>query len=283
MSIVNHGLKELAATIETLEDEGNTITEISTSTGGSCSSHGLTAEFSIAIPLPISKHHGGDSVFDATEAVVREDGSVLVSFEGEITGHDIETASTNGALVQQSAGGKGELPPHRDPEALQKAYEECDTFVEMKRALGTDVTPEAVRQQMVKQGIHEVTEDDSAETECDSVQEVSIADTADTPAPGDSLEDGGQQGGTKSSEIFVSDGGFPSDLTVPELKEIVKSSESLYEVSKQLSTSLDETREMLKRLNLLDFVTGRLSTKGEQTVTDEEIDRRIRASSATQV
>lgn len=280
MSIVNHGLKRLATTIETLEDDGNTITEISTNTGNSCSSDCLTAEFSIVIPLPVSKHDGGYSVFDATEAVVREDGSVLVSFEGEITGHEIETASTNGALAQQSDGREGELPPHRDPEALQKAYEECDTFVEMKRALGTDVTPEAVRQQMVKQGIHEVTEDDSAETECDSEQELSIGDAS---APRDSPEDSVQHGSTRSLEVFVSDGGFPSDLTVPELKKIVKSSESLYEVSKQVSASLDETREMLKRLNLLDFVTGRLSTKGEQTVTDEEIDRRIRASNATQV
>ncbi|RDZ63830.1 hypothetical protein C5B90_11960 [Haloferax sp. Atlit-12N] len=47
------------------------------------------------------------------------------------------------------------VPAHRDPVRLREAYEACETFKEMTDALGVDVTPQTVRNQMIQHGIHE--------------------------------------------------------------------------------------------------------------------------------
>ncbi|MCO8265113.1 hypothetical protein NKF06_00565 [Haloferax sp. AB510] len=47
------------------------------------------------------------------------------------------------------------VPAHHDPVRLREAYEACETFKEMTDALGVDVTPQTVRNQMIQHGIHE--------------------------------------------------------------------------------------------------------------------------------
>jgi len=47
------------------------------------------------------------------------------------------------------------VPAHHDPVRLREAYETCETFKEMTDALGVDVTPQTVRNQMIQRGIHE--------------------------------------------------------------------------------------------------------------------------------
>ncbi|WP_336133659.1 hypothetical protein [Natronomonas amylolytica] len=278
MSTVSNRLKQLADTIESLENHGRPVTNISTSTGELCSNDGLNAQFSVKIPLPFqSGDDDGESAFTATEAELRKDGSVLVSFEGAITDQEIEAVSENERLDQQSGESSGSPSPHRDPESLREAYEQCDTFVEMKQTLGTDVTPEAVRQQMVKHGIHEVPEDDVSEASSD--QEKSREDSIMSP---DMVENNTQAKTNQSDEIFISDGGFPSNMTVEDLEHVVKSSRTLYEATQKLQVDQEEARKILKRLNLLDLVIGRLSTKEEQEVTSEEIERRINSSNILQ-
>jgi hypothetical protein len=311
MSTVSHGLKQLADTIETLENSGRPVSDITTHTDEVASDDGLTAEFSVQIPLPFAggDEDGGDSVFSPTAAEVAEDGTVQVSFEGRITDEDVESVRTTPAVEEGSrgVGGGGGVPPHRDPEALEAAYEQCDTFVEMKRALGTDVTPEAVRQQMVKHGIHEVPDgsesryaDETAQEEQapeepeleppeeskerapersdDTERDEAAADSEDSPSELAERPQAEPSQPTQSTEVFVSDGGLQADLTVEELKEVVQTSRTLYEAAQELRVGREEARDMLDRLDLLDLVTGRLSTKDERTVTSEEIDRRIRSS-----
>jgi len=202
---------------------------------------------------------------------------------------------------------RGQVPPHRDPDALQEAYEQCDTFAEMKRALGTDVTPEAVRQQMVKHGIHEVPDEsghqiaDENEREAKPTANAQSSSAEDTKErPPDSSDDSGesesidgseespavseessQTDAAPSTEVVVSDGGFQADFTVEEIQNIVQSSQTLHEATQKLHVDREEAREMLKHLDLLDLVTGRLSTKSERQVTSEEIERRIRSSNLT--
>ncbi|MFT4885629.1 MAG: hypothetical protein ACI8U4_003155, partial [Natronomonas sp.] len=180
-------------------------------------------------------------------------------------------------LEQQSEEADTGPPPHRDPDALREAYEQNDTFVEMQRALGSDVTPEAVRQQMVKHGIHEITEEKPSETDGESEQSQDSSTSSVEVS-----EDTRQAESSQTGKVFVSDGGFPADLTVDDLKDVVQSSNTLYEATQRLDTDLEEARDGLKRLNLLDLVKGRLSTCDEQTVTGEEIDRRIRSSGLVQ-
>lgn len=296
MNTVSQGLKLLADAIEKLEQNGHPVTDITTNTDGLEPENDLTAEFSVEVPLPFAEgsEESGSSIFTAKAAEVRQDGSVHVSFEGEITDKDIWTSGHTDRLEQQSRIPEGRLPPHRDPDALQEAYEKCDTFVEMKRALGADVTPEAVRQQMVKHGIHEVPTEDSPEPPDEDVSEVPEGShidsnngskrtevTSDSTASPEMPEESTQTDPSQPTEAIISDGGYPTDLTVEELKEIIKSSQTLYEATQQLGVDRGEAREMLNRLNLLDLVTGRLQTKDERTVTSEEIDRRIHSSNIT--
>jgi hypothetical protein len=278
MSTLSHRLKELAVTIEALENNGTPVTDVTTNSAEIESGKGLVAALSITIPLPLRYGGNSESAFSATEAEVTEDGSILVSFEGEITDQELEVMTANHHLDEQSEEADTGPPPHRDPDALQEAYEQNDTFVEMQRALGSDVTPEAVRQQMVKHGIHEIAEEKPSETDGESEQSEGSSTSSVEVS-----EDTRQAESSQTAKVFVSDGGFPADLTVDDLKNVVQSSNTLYEATKQLDTDLEEARNVLKRLNLLDLVTGRLSKCGEKTVTGEEIDRRIRSSGLVQV
>jgi hypothetical protein len=131
---------------------------------------------------------------------------------------------------------------------------------------------------MIKHGIHEITEEKPSETDGESEQSEDSSTSSVEVS-----EDTRQAGSSQTAKVFVSDGGFPADLTVDDLKDVVQSSHTLYEATQRLDTDLEEAREMLKRLNLLDLVTGRLSACDEQTVTGAEIDRRIRSSGLVQV
>lgn len=321
MSPVSQRLQQLTQLIESLETNGTPVTEVSTSTAeprsstDSSSGPGLSAQFDVELPLPIGGDETPDktSTFHATEATVTDDGSVVVSYEGEITNGDLGVSSSHEGLDRRGRE-MGGLEPHRDTEALREAYQQCDTFVEMKRALGTDVTPEAVRQQMVKHGIHEVPDDsdtdearhqDAGGSDSETSSEPQSTDEANSK-DGDTVaveavssdavtkEDSDASGetdsesvaepthvdSTLSEEVFVSDGGLPVDLTIEELTEVLETSVTLFEASKRLSVEQEEAREFLKRMNLLDLVSGRLSDRGKQTVTRAEVTRRIRDADA---
>ncbi|WP_148414999.1 hypothetical protein [Haloferax sp. KTX1] len=75
------------------------------------------------------------------------------------------------------------VPAHHDPVRLREAYEACETFKEMTAALGVDVTPQTVRNQMIQRGIHEP-ESYGPSTETASSSRASDAgDEARTPEP----------------------------------------------------------------------------------------------------
>jgi len=67
-------------------------------------------------------------------------------------------------------------------------------------------------------------------------------------------------------------------VTVPEVREAIASSTTLYETCKRLDLDRDTATRILQELNLLDLVTGRLATTAEREVPETEIDARIRAA-----
>lgn len=84
---------------------------------------------------------------------VRELTAVLEQLT-EMTDADASRKTATGA----DADAKTEpetVPAHHDPVRLREAYETCETFKEMTDALGVDVTPQTVRNQMIQRGIHE--------------------------------------------------------------------------------------------------------------------------------
>lgn len=68
---------------------------------------------------------------------------------------------------------------------------------------------------------------------------------------------------------------LPDHLTLEQVKTTVQNAKTLYEVQQDLEMDRGQTQTLLQELNLLDLVHGRLSTRGLQERTIEEINRRI--------
>ncbi|MGM0605561.1 MAG: hypothetical protein ACQETB_07805 [Halobacteriota archaeon] len=141
-----------------------------------------------------------------------------------------------------------DVPPFRDPDLLQTVYESCDTFAEMRAELGMDVTPETVRRYMIDHGIHEP---NSYKTNPDRVD--------------------------ARSQVVLTDGiGLPENVTVERLIETVKRSRTIYEVKQELNMEQAAARELLRELNLLDLVVGRLTRENEREIRREDVIERLR-------
>lgn len=156
-------------------------------------------------------------------------------------------------LDAPAASSRRDVPPFKDPELLADVYESCDTFAEMAERLEMDVTGETVRRYMIEHDIHEPT-------------------TYQT----DSDDAGGQP-------VVLSDGiGLPEDVTVEALIETVKTSNTIHQVKQDIDVEREDALEMLKELNLLDLVVGRLATEGERETTREDVVECLREASAVQ-
>lgn len=89
-----------------------------------------------------------------TDADTGGDGSVTAC---SCEGCEAVFATERGMKIHRTRvhGGDDDRPAHRDTDALREVYARHDTFAEMTEALGVDVTPQAVRQQMIRRGIHD--------------------------------------------------------------------------------------------------------------------------------
>lgn len=205
------------------------------------------------------------------------------------------------------------VPDHRDPERLREVYERYDTFAEMTDALGTDVTAQTVRHHMIKHGIHEPTSQSdrsTSDTEVDDIDPVEPdeasepvdgeptdrdepeppnADAASEPKVEDTPESAGSDERPEDDLPELVD--LPDGIELEDVKRAVRSSSTLFEVQRKLDVDRERTRELLRELGLLEFVTGRLAKKRNQDSSleridggagsTEEIDERIRAAVAS--
>ncbi|TYL36347.1 hypothetical protein CV102_23105 [Natronococcus pandeyae] len=177
-----------------------------------------------------------------------------------------------------------EVPPFRDPELLTEVYESCDTFTEMREVIEMDVTAETVRRYMIDYGIHEPNShadgvedgDSSGRPEAGSDSDPSSRSGSDA-RPADSSER------EQSSPVVLTDGiGLPEDVTAEALVETVSRSNTIYEVKQDLGLDRDETLELLRQLDLVDLVVGRVANESERRIGREEIVERLRQASVAQ-
>jgi hypothetical protein len=178
------------------------------------------------------------------------------------------------------------VPPFRDTELLAEVYAAHGTFAEMADALGMDVTAETVRRYMIDAGVHQPTSYNTGGA--DAADTTDDASDAGTPA-----DDVGRDGSTDESEppdttdrdgspVVLADGiGLPNDITVETLVETVKRSNTVHEVERAVGVDHDEALELLRELNLLDLVVGRLATEAERDIGRAEVVDRLREASAT--
>ncbi|WP_336037583.1 hypothetical protein [Halobacterium yunchengense] len=186
-----------------------------------------------------------------------------------------------------------EVPPFKDRALLADVYESCETFSEMADALPMDVTGETVRRYMIEHDIHEPT---TYQTGSDGGQS---ADRSDDKAAGSDVgqpADGSDGQLSSSSEdarpsnssedarpVVLSDGiGLPDDVTVDTLVETVRTSNTIYEVRQDIDVDREDALEMLRELNLLDLVVGRLATEGEREITHDDVVDCLREASAVE-
>jgi hypothetical protein len=87
---------------------------------------------------------------------------------------------------------------------------------------------------------------------------------------------------TEEEPVVLSDGvGLPEDITVEELIETVKGSNTIYEVKHDMGVDRQDALETLRELNLLDLVVGRLATEAERDISREDVVERLREASAS--
>lgn len=219
-----------------------------------------------------------------TEGVMIDDGVTVKSTNPEISDGKITTTVSctidvpkDGQPSSEVTSELSETPDanlHRDPEALRTVYKKYNTFSEMTKALGADVTPETVRRNMVKHGIHDP--DDSPRS------------TVQSSPSGNSLPDSECKDNQCTTSINrmpvvdllsysensekekVADGsGIPENLTVGEIVDIVDQTRTIHDVKKRLDVDPSQVCPLLKSLGIIEFVSVRLNSNKAKASKDD--------------
>jgi len=258
---------EVDSTVATVDGDGTVTVEavVSVPTGERGATEGAERT---AAPVTAG---GGETTAEAPDA------GMATADETEPTA-DEDTGDEAPSAEAPLANRDRDVPPFRDRELLAEVYESCDTFAEMTEALGMDVTAETVRRYMVDHGIHEPNSYDTGGSgECETDEAAAGAETATAEETVDSEPE------PDPTPAVVTDGiGLPDDVTVETLIETVKRSNTIYEVRRDIGIEHDDALEMLRELNLLDLVVGRLATEAERDISHDEIVDRLRRASTTQ-
>jgi len=162
-----------------------------------------------------------------------------------------------------------DVPAFRDEPYLAALYARYDTFAEMAEAIEMDVADETVRRYMTKHDIHSP---DSYGTTSDEADTTSSA----TPAAGEVV--------TASDDAVpehLADGmGLPESVTVDELVDAVNAAKTIREVGNALGLERMDAFELLKDLDLVECVLGRLDATDSREVNRDQILARLRDAAA---
>ncbi|GEM_PF-4449740 len=229
----------------------------------------VTVETDLAVPSTTASSVG----FEPTEANIDGD-DVVVTGIITVKGNNFceENNSNEGRISTESERGdeqssdhrhtsERDVPPFKNPELLQEVYDSNDTFAEMAEALDMDVTGETVRRYMIEYDIHQP----------NSYRTSDASESSDTREERSNTADDSQQ------LVAIADGiGLPEGVSVEDVIETVNRSNTIYEVKTDLELDRQEAHEMLKDLNLMDLVLGRLSDDSGREITREDVVDRLR-------
>jgi hypothetical protein len=156
------------------------------------------------------------------------------------------------------------VPPYEDTDYLEALYEACDTFQQMSERIEMEVSAETVRRYMIEAGIHD------PETYETRRREQNDEEETESSGPDDPIE-------TIPDDQLLTDGiGLPPDVTITDVADAVVDSRSAHEVTRKLGLTEEETRRLLRQLNLLDLVLHRVGGDAGQEATYEAVAARIR-------
>ena len=275
--------QECATLLDEIEATGVEVRAITPREDDLLEEGSLTVDLSLGVPLldEIETNsielttQSGDTLTDGTLTV---DVSARVPLDRESadqpseTQPEIDLPESEKEIISDGSGTQPQTAakPYRDPDRLREVYNDHETFAEMTDALDVDVTAETVRTNMIKHGIHEPASHSSAPDE---------RPANDDESPPKSESDGDAETDTVADETELPSGiELPEGTTLEQLKTTVQSARSFLDVQRELGGDRDVTYQLLKELNLLDLVHGRLSKQAERTISAEQIDERIHQS-----
>ena len=235
----------------------------------------LTLVLESTEPVVPATDHGLET--ELVGATVDADGAITVTLDASVsngveasegaTSDDPPSSRLAAVDDAEEDDGSPDTPPCEDPDLLARVYDSCETFAEMAAAIEMDVTAETVRRYMIDHGIHEPRSYDTGGDGCEKP----------ATAGSEGVEEPNQ------SPVVLTDGiGLPDDVDLEGLVETISGSNTVYEVRREFGLDRSETLELLRQLNLLDLVVGRIASEEERTVDREEIVARLRDASATQ-
>ncbi|AAV44961.1 hypothetical protein BDK61_3935 [Haloarcula quadrata] len=306
--VVSDAFETFTQVLECLDSSDTEVKSVSVRGQTTADNDEISADLTLATPV-----FGGVSIhddvsvdaeeFDVIDKRIEIDVTVTVPVGTNIPVPSGDQGDTSNELAE-TLSQSDSVPAYKDPEALQAAYDACDTFPEMTEALDADVTSETVRRYMVEYDIHDPT---------DTTPQAGGLSLADVQAESDTDTDAGPDAGSDPSDDRVSDNsqpeepdglgarsvadllaeadsqdsddnlvadglGISQDVTVAQLAQTVTQSNSLDEVTQRLDLSQTHARRLLSELDLLDLVTHRLAAN-QIRVSNAEIKRRISAAS----
>jgi len=71
---------------------------------------------------------------------------------------------------------------------------------------------------------------------------------------------------------------LPEHLTLADIKTVARDAKTLYEAERKLDLERDETRRLLRDLNLLNLVHGRVATREMVDLTIDDINQRLKST-----
>jgi hypothetical protein len=314
--IVSNGLRRVADLIERFDEGDVTVLDADVRSTEQGDEDAVAVDLRLSVPVESISETTGD---DAT-ASERTAGQVAGSQSpprpapgAEQTAADVVECPHPGCTatfdsepgmkihrtkVHRRGGGDGDAddpPAYRDPEALARVYDACDSFPEMVQALAVDVSAQTVRRKMIEHGIHDPTggqdappADEAVEQGAETDEQGAETDEQGAETNGNGAEPDGREaepdeGGTDAlaseatlAATLPADATPPGDVTLGEVKRVVETADTLYDVQQRFDVDRESAKRVLEELNLLELVHGRVATRREREELKAEIDRRIR-------
>ncbi|EMA08338.1 hypothetical protein [Haloferax denitrificans] len=229
---------------------------------------------------------------DDTEAETEASADASTTTEPAVDADAKADADAGADAEPEPESERDAVPAHHDPVRLREVYETCETFKEMTAALGVDVTPQTVRNQMIRRGIHEPESyGQSTETTASSgtsdagdgarTPESRVADDessagADSPAEARGEAAAGPTGPADLPPLPASVASL--DCSTEDVCAAVAGAKTLYEVERRLGLDRAEVRDVLTALDLLDLVTGRMARRDRSAASPTDVRTRVRAA-----
>jgi len=178
-----------------------------------------------------------------------------------------EETDTRGTVDESDQGEESTRGDQREDASEVRQNEDVDQVRQNEDAGETDQSAPADRPKRVNVSEQEANSDESETAPHRPSEETEMRPPTEAEEPITDVPE----------EQLVTDGsGLPSGVELRDVADAVVDSVTVYQVQRRLGLERQQTLDLLKRLNLIDFATGRVSDQPTQSVSYEQVVARIR-------